>query len=77
MAVAKIPSPEKTNVSTECSSSTRRQLESVLSTFVEHYDVHRPHRSLGLIPPLRAKLGPTTATGGDTLVPAAARTGVL
>ena len=29
----------------------RRHLERVLSTFVDHYNSHRPHRSLNLVPP--------------------------
>ena len=30
---------------------TRRQLERTLRTYVEHYNGHRPHRGLGLVPP--------------------------
>jgi transposase InsO family protein len=30
----------------------RRQLEVVLNEFIDHYDSHRPHRSLGQTPPL-------------------------
>jgi putative transposase len=30
---------------------SRRQLERVLRAYVEHYNDHRPHRSLGLAPP--------------------------
>lgn len=29
----------------------RRQLERVLRVYVDHYNSHRPHRSLGLVPP--------------------------
>jgi putative transposase len=29
----------------------RGHLEQVLRTYVEHYNVHRPHRALGLVPP--------------------------
>jgi transposase InsO family protein len=29
----------------------RRQLERVLGVYVDHYNSHRPHRSLGLVPP--------------------------
>ena len=29
----------------------RRHLEHVLRVFVDHYNVHRPHRSLDLAPP--------------------------
>ena len=31
--------------------SSRRQLERVLRVYVDHYNTHRPHRSLGLTPP--------------------------
>jgi transposase InsO family protein len=30
----------------------RRQLEVVLATFIDHYNTHRPHRSLDQTPPL-------------------------
>jgi putative transposase len=30
----------------------RRQLVSVLAEYVDHYNVHRPHRALGQVPPL-------------------------
>jgi putative transposase len=30
----------------------RRHLESVLAEYVDHYNAHRPHRSLGQAPPL-------------------------
>jgi len=29
----------------------RRHLEHVLRVYVDHYNAHRPHRSLGLTPP--------------------------
>jgi hypothetical protein len=29
----------------------RRHLEHVLRVFVDHYNAHRPHRSLNLVPP--------------------------
>ena len=32
---------------------SRRQLERALRTYVEHYNGHRPHRGLGLVPPER------------------------
>jgi putative transposase len=31
----------------------RRQLERVLTAYVDHYNTHRPHRALGQTPPLR------------------------
>ncbi len=38
---------------------SRRQLERVLRTYVEHYTNHRPHRALNLAPPTpRARLRP-------------------
>jgi hypothetical protein len=30
---------------------SRRHLERVLGVFVDHYNGHRPHRSLNLVPP--------------------------
>jgi putative transposase len=33
--------------------SSRPQLERVLRVYVDHYNTHRPHRSLGLTPPIR------------------------
>jgi hypothetical protein len=30
-----------------------RHLVSVLAEYAEHYNVHRPHRALGQVPPLR------------------------
>jgi putative transposase len=32
--------------------SSRRQLERVLRVYVDHYNTHRPHRALGLTPPV-------------------------
>jgi putative transposase len=32
----------------------RRHLERVLGVYVRHYNEHRPHRALGLIPPERS-----------------------
>jgi putative transposase len=32
--------------------SSRRQLERVLRIYVDHYNTHRPHRALGLMPPI-------------------------
>jgi transposase InsO family protein len=32
----------------------RRQLERTLRTYVKHYNGHRPHRGLGLVPPQQA-----------------------
>jgi len=29
----------------------QQHLERVLAVFVDHYNVHRPHRALGLTPP--------------------------
>jgi len=41
----------------------RRHLERVLRIFVEHYNTHRPHRALELLPPQRAEPPPTTTIG--------------
>jgi putative transposase len=32
--------------------TSRRQLERVLRVYVDHYNTHRPHRALGLTPPI-------------------------
>jgi putative transposase len=40
---------------------SRRQLERTLRTYVEHYNGHRPHRGLGLVPPQPGPLLPLTA----------------
>ena len=53
----------------------RRQLETVLSEFVDHYNGHRPHRSLGQMPPLPPQPRPTTASCPDN--PRLRRTDVL
>jgi transposase InsO family protein len=37
----------------------RRRLQSVLTDHVDHYNSHRPHRSLGQAPPL----GPAAGDG--------------
>ena len=39
----------------------RGHLEQVLRVYIEHYNVHRPHRALGLEPP-DAPAGPTVST---------------
>jgi putative transposase len=36
----------------------RGHLQQVLLVYVKHYNVHRPHRALGLVPP-NAPAGPT------------------
>ena len=41
----------------------RRHLERVLRIFVEHYNTHRPHRALKLLPPQRAEPPPPTTVG--------------
>ncbi len=41
----------------------RRHLETVLTGYVAHYNQHRPHRSLGQMPPLGAVASPAPATG--------------
>jgi len=38
---------------------SRRHLERVLRVYVRHYNGHRPHRALGLIPPDRSVEAPT------------------
>jgi len=37
---------------TEFSNPTRRQLERVVQVYAQHYNGHRPHRSLDQRPPL-------------------------
>jgi putative transposase len=39
--------------------TNRRQLERVLRVFVDHYNTHRPHRTLHLAPPDRPTTGST------------------
>jgi len=41
----------------------RRQLESALTEYVDHYNSHRPHRSLGQAPPLGPRQSPVAVTG--------------
>jgi transposase InsO family protein len=41
----------------------RRHLETVLSDYVVHYNQHRPHRSLGQMPPLGAVASPASVAG--------------
>jgi putative transposase len=41
---------------------TSRQLQTVLSEFVDHYNTHRPHRSLDQRPPVPAPFVPRKAT---------------
>ncbi len=42
----------------------RRHLEHVLRVYVDHYDTHRPHRSLRLVPPAAVnRKGPITRSG--------------
>jgi putative transposase len=41
----------------------RRHLETVLSDYVLHYNQHRPHRSLGQVPPLGVVASPAPAAG--------------
>ena len=43
----------------------RRQLEVVLAEFVEHYNTHRPHRSLDQTPPLRMSPVPPPTPSPD------------
>jgi putative transposase len=40
----------------------RRHLERVLRVYVRHYNEHRPHRALGLVPPDRSMLVRPVAT---------------
>jgi putative transposase len=41
----------------------RRHLERVLRVYVNHCNMHRPHRALELQPPQRAEPPPTPAIG--------------
>jgi putative transposase len=41
----------------------RRHLEHVLRVFIEHYNTHRPHRSLNLHPPQPREPPPTSTVG--------------
>jgi putative transposase len=45
----------------------RRHLETVLSDYVVHYNQHRPHRSLGQMPPLGAVASPAPAAGAQVV----------
>nr|WP_240942322.1 transposase [Planosporangium thailandense] len=44
-----------------------RHLQSVLTEYVDHYNMHRPHRSLGQRPP-RGPAPPSTAVAGRRVV---------
>jgi len=43
----------------------RRHLEAVLAEYVEHYNAHRPHRSIGQRPPARSEATPSTISDVD------------
>jgi transposase InsO family protein len=43
----------------------RRHLEHVLRVFVDHYNTHRPHRSLQLVPPAEVGYEHSIALSGD------------
>jgi putative transposase len=45
----------------------RRHLETVLSDYVMHYNQHRPHRSLGQVPPLGAVPPPLPAASAPVM----------
>jgi putative transposase len=48
--------------------TSRRQLERVLHVYVDHYNTHRPHRALGLTPPIEApRLGLVGSNSPDQL----------
>jgi transposase InsO family protein len=42
----------------------RRHLESVMTEYVDHYNAHRPHRSLAQAPPLGSTQPPVALAGG-------------
>lgn len=42
--------------------ANRRHLGRVLRTFIDHYNGHRPHRALGLVPPDRANVATLPST---------------
>jgi transposase InsO family protein len=42
-----------------------RQLRSVLAEYVDHYNVHRPHRALGQAPPLGPAEPPVVLPAGS------------
>ncbi len=41
----------------------QRQLEAVLAEYIDHYNGHRPHRSLGQAPPLGPQQPPAGVPG--------------
>ncbi len=43
----------------------RRHLEAVLAEYIEHYDAHRPHRSLSQRPPADSEAAPPTISDVD------------
>jgi transposase InsO family protein len=43
----------------------QQHLERILRTFVDHYNGHRPHRALSLVPPEPRRQAPTVSAGGD------------
>jgi putative transposase len=45
----------------------RGQLECVLRVYVDHYNTHRPHRALGLSPPIPARLRLASSNPPDQL----------
>jgi putative transposase len=45
----------------------RRHLQSVLTEYVDHYNAHRPHRSLGQAPPLGPAQPPAAAVGAQVM----------
>ena len=47
---------------------SRRQLERVLRVYVDHYNCHRPHRALGLTPPIpERRLRPLSPASPDQI----------
>jgi transposase InsO family protein len=43
----------------------RNHLEAVVHEYVEHYNSHRPHRSLGQLPPQSKSVAPATLKNVD------------